>query len=122
MKPFMTGANCRPVMFMATPMAWPWTHKASSHQTYRGRGCKNYDAVVVYDADGKFVRSWGKEYKGGAHGLHLSREGNEEFFYICDIKRHMFAKHTHEGKELWRKWAPKIGQDIPGRTISVLPT
>jgi hypothetical protein len=70
-----------------------------------GAGAKVTDAVVVYDADGKFVRSWGKEYKGGAHGLHLSREGNDEFFYMCDINRHMFAKHTHDGQELWRKWA-----------------
>ena len=72
-----------------------------------GKGAKTDDAVVVFDADGKFVRSWGKEYKGGAHGLHLSREGQEEFFYLCDTKRHEFAKTTLAGKELWRKWAPE---------------
>jgi hypothetical protein len=72
-----------------------------------GAGAKIPDAVVVFDADGKFVRSWGKEYKGGAHGLHLSREGGEEFFYLCDPKRHLFAKHTHAGQELWRQWAPE---------------
>ena len=72
-----------------------------------GKGATIEDAVVVFDADGKFVRSWGKEYKGGAHGLHLSREGNEEFFYLCDPKRHLFAKTTLAGKELWRKWAPE---------------
>lgn len=65
------------------------------------------DAVVVFDADGKFIRSWGKAYKGGAHGLHLSREGKEEFFYLCDPKRHLFAKTTLDGRELWRKWAPE---------------
>src|SRR5262245_15710932 len=32
------------------------------------------DAIVVFDASGKFIRSWGPEYKGGAHGLHLSKE------------------------------------------------
>lgn len=72
-----------------------------------GAGAKIPDAMVVFDADGKFVRSWGKEYKGGAHGLHLSREGNEEFFYLCDFKRHLFAKHAHDGTEIWRKWAPE---------------
>src|ERR1700744_3817590 len=72
-----------------------------------GKGAKIDDAVVVFDADGKFVRSWGKEYKGGAHGLHLSREGKEEFFYLCDTKRHEFAKTDLSGKELWRKWAPE---------------
>jgi hypothetical protein len=72
-----------------------------------GRGATIEDAVVVFDADGKFVRSWGREYKGGAHGLHLSREGKEEFFYLCDPKRHLFAKTTLGGRELWRKWAPE---------------
>lgn len=72
-----------------------------------GASAKITDAVVVYDPDGKFVRSWGKEYKGGAHGLHLSREGNQEFLYMCDTKRHLFAKHTLDGTELWRKWAPE---------------
>jgi hypothetical protein len=72
-----------------------------------GAGATVDDAVVVFDANGKFIRSWGKEYKGGAHGLHLSREGNEEFFYLCDPKRHLFAKTTVDGTQLWRKFAPE---------------
>ena len=72
-----------------------------------GKGATIDDAVVVFDADGKFIRSWGKEYKGGAHGLHLSREGREEFFYLCDPRRHLFAKTTLDGKQLWRKFAPE---------------
>jgi len=72
-----------------------------------GKGATIDDAVVVFDAEGKFVRSWGKEYKGGAHGLHLCREGGGEFFYLCDPKRHVFAKTTLAGQELWRKWAPE---------------
>ena len=81
-----------------------------------GAGAKIEDAVVVFDGDGKFIRSWGKQYKGGAHGLHLSKEGGEEFFYLCDPKRHLFAKTTLEGKELWRKWAPEQcnGYTMPG--------
>jgi hypothetical protein len=72
-----------------------------------GAGATVDDAVVVFDANGKFIRSWGKEYKGGAHGLHLSREGGEEFFYLCDPKRHLFAKTTLDGTQLWRKFAPE---------------
>ena len=81
-----------------------------------GKGAQVEDAIVVFDVTGKFVRSWGKQYKGGAHGLHLSREGNEEFFYLCDPKRHIFAKTTLEGKEMWRKWAPEqcTGYAFPG--------
>ncbi len=72
-----------------------------------GKGATVEDAVVVFDADGKFIRSWGKQYKGGAHGLHLNREGGEEFFYLCDPKRHVVAKTDLQGKELWRMWAPE---------------
>src|ERR1700677_59189 len=71
-----------------------------------GQGATIDDAVVVFDADGKFIRSWGKQYKGGAHGLHLNREGGEEFLYLCDPKRHLVAKTDLNGKELWRMWAP----------------
>jgi len=40
------------------------------------------DTVVVFDSKGKFVRSWGKEYRGVAHGLWLRKEGKDEFFYL----------------------------------------
>jgi hypothetical protein len=26
------------------------------------------DSMVVFDAQGKFIKSWGKDFKGGAHG------------------------------------------------------
>src|SRR5262245_29554730 len=34
------------------------------------------DAMVVFDENGKFVRSWGGEYRTGAHGLHIRKEGS----------------------------------------------
>ena len=40
------------------------------------------DTVVVFDRSGRFIRSWGKEYRGVAHGLWLRKEGNEEFLYL----------------------------------------
>jgi hypothetical protein len=40
------------------------------------------DSMVVFDHNGKFIRSWGKEYKGVAHGMWLQREGKEEFLYL----------------------------------------
>ncbi|MGO8747915.1 MAG: peptidase [Thermoguttaceae bacterium] len=72
-----------------------------------GKGATIDDAIVVFDADGKFVRSWGKQYKGGAHGLHLNVEGGEEFLYLCDPRRHLVAKTDLNGNELWRMWAPE---------------
>lgn len=40
------------------------------------------DSVVVFDRKGKFVRSWGREYRGIAHGFDIRKEGREEFLYL----------------------------------------
>jgi hypothetical protein len=40
------------------------------------------DSMVVFDRDGKFVRSWGREFRGVAHGLHIRKEGSDEFLYL----------------------------------------
>ena len=71
-----------------------------------GAGSQSADAMVVYDADGKFVRSWGADYKGGAHGLHYSREGSDEFLYLCDPPRGLVEKTTLTGEKIWSRNAP----------------
>ena len=40
------------------------------------------DSMVVFDRAGKFVRSWGKEFRGVAHGMWLQKEGSQEFLYL----------------------------------------
>src|SRR5258708_5923465 len=45
------------------------------------------DAVLMFNRHGKFERSWGAEFRNGAHGLDIRKEGNEEFLYHCDINR-----------------------------------
>jgi hypothetical protein len=40
------------------------------------------DTVVVFDDKGRYVRSWGAQFKGVAHGLHLRKEGKDEFLYL----------------------------------------
>ncbi len=40
------------------------------------------DSVVVFDRNGKFVRSFGKQYRNVAHGMWLRKEGNTEFLYF----------------------------------------
>ena len=40
------------------------------------------DSMVVFDKKGKFIRSWGKEFRGVAHGLHIRKEGRDEFLYL----------------------------------------
>lgn len=64
------------------------------------------DAVVVFDPAGKFITSWGAEFKGGAHGLHLAKEGGREFFYLCDTARHALVKTTLQGEVVWERFCP----------------
>jgi len=58
------------------------------------------DTMVVFDHQGKFVRSWGPDFKGGAHGLLIRKEGSEEFLYLCDTKRGLVVKTTLEGEHV----------------------
>lgn len=57
-------------------------------------------AVVVFDPDGKYVTSWGGQFAGGAHGMQLVREGSDEFFYFCDIRRSIVQKTDLQGNVL----------------------
>jgi len=59
------------------------------------------DSMVVFDREGKFVKSWGREFKGGAHGLHIQKEGSTEFLYLCDTRRGVVVKATLDGEEVW---------------------
>ena len=59
------------------------------------------DSMVVFDPRGKFVKSWGREFKGGAHGLHIRKEGSTEFLYLCDTKRGVVVKTTLNGEQVW---------------------
>lgn len=65
------------------------------------------DSMVVFDAKGRFVKSWGKEFKGGAHGLHIRKEGRQEFLYLCDTKRALVVKATLDGEEVFTLGYPK---------------
>src|SRR5262249_39733303 len=40
------------------------------------------DTIVVFDPQGKFVRSFGKEYHGGGHGIDIREESGQEYLYL----------------------------------------
>lgn len=62
---------------------------------------RSKDAVVIFDQQGKFVKSWGEDFEVGAHGMLLSKEGNAEYLYLADPERHLVAKTTLDGERLW---------------------
>ena len=59
------------------------------------------DTIVVFDHKGKFVRSWGRQFKGGAHGLTIRKEGSGEFLYLCDYEHGIVTKRTLTGEEVF---------------------
>lgn len=76
-------------------------------------------SVVVYDAKGKFVRSWGDMFRDSAHGLHISKEGNTEYLYFASEKHGLTSKRTLKGEEVWTMGYPQnspVYQKGPGST------
>ncbi len=67
------------------------------------------DSVCVFQPDGTFIKSWGPEFKDGAHGLYLSRENDgAEYLFIADYVRQEVLKTTLDGEKLF-------GLGIPDR-------
>ena len=62
---------------------------------------ESLDTMVVFDHNGKFIRSWGRQFRGGAHGLTIQKEGSEEFLYLCDFMHGIVTKRTLKGEEVF---------------------
>lgn len=72
-----------------------------------GYGNTPLDTIVVFDKDGKFVRSFGKEYHQGGHGIDIRKDGNEEFLYLSDIFNRQVIKTNLKGEVVWKLDYPK---------------
>lgn len=73
-----------------------------------GRGTKApVDTIWVFDDKGKVVRSFGKGYHPGGHGIDLRKEGKEEFLYLCDIHHRQVVKTSLKGEIVWKLDYPK---------------
>lgn len=70
-------------------------------------GSYRQDAVLVFDQEGSFITSWGSDFAGGAHGLDIRKEGNNEFIYHCDTRRRLLVKTTLSGEHVWERNYPK---------------
>ncbi len=94
------------------------------------------DTMVVFDKDGKFIRSWGKEFRGVAHGLEIRKEGSDEFLYLTvnatnpgmtpqPALQAVVVKATTTGEIVWKiEGPPPIDQYKPsgGTPVRYNPT
>jgi hypothetical protein len=75
------------------------------------------DSIVVFDGKGKFVRSWGRDFKGVAHGMQVRKEGREEFLYLTlnaatprmvppPAEQAAVIKATTKGEIVWKIQGP----------------
>jgi hypothetical protein len=76
--------------------------------THQGVG-KKMDTVLVFDPKGKFVRSFGKEFHGGGHGIEIRKEGSDEFCYLSNTwtPELKVLKTTLKGEVVWKKGRPE---------------
>lgn len=84
------------------------------------------DSMVIFDSKGKFIRSWGKQLRGVAHGLHIQKEGRDEFLYLTANAANprmnpqpelqaALIKTTLGGEIVWKiQGPPDIEQYRPG--------
>jgi len=79
------------------------------------------DTVVVFDERGAFVRSWGRQFKGGAHGLSIRQEGREEFLYLCDYQHGIVTKRTLQGEEVFTLGYPAESPAYQAKNGAALP-
>ena len=64
--------------------------------------------MIVFDRDGNFLRAWGEDLFGRAHGLHI---GPDDMLYCTDDGNHTVRKCTPEGKVLLELGIP--GEPAP---------
>jgi hypothetical protein len=56
------------------------------------------NAVMMFDTDGRYLGSWGKQYAGGLHGMTVVRECDREVLYFTHTGRHEVVKATLDGQ------------------------
>lgn len=73
------------------------------------------DSVHEYDPDGKFIKAWGDEFKGAAHGMDLRTENGEELLYFAATKQHRVVKTNTKGEHVFELKYPKDARNAEGQ-------
>jgi hypothetical protein len=98
---------------MPEGFVWQTTHGVAIDEAgfvyikQQGHGGKPaIDTILVFDPKSKFVRSFGKEYHPGGHGIDIRKEGGEEFLYLSDVAHGQVLKTSLKGEVVWKKGVP----------------
>ncbi len=99
---------------LPSQFTWQTTHNVAVDRNgflyviHEGKASLNdHPSIFVFDPQGRYVRSFGKQFQGGGHGLEVRNENGDEFLYVTayqHLKR--FAKLTLKGETVWEKRAP----------------
>ena len=69
----------------------------SAGQVYVFQRGKKADPIVVFDAKGKYLRSWGKDIFGNPHGMRVDRN---DHVWVTDNGDHQVMKFARQGQLL----------------------
>ena len=94
--------------------SWQTTHNVAIDKAgnlyviHEGHADKpDHPSIFVFDSTGKFIRTIGKGYQGGGHGIEVREEGGQEFLYVCAYQQvKAFTKMDLNGEVVWHKHAP----------------
>jgi len=71
---------------------------------------------MIFDAKGKFLKSWGKGFEHGLHGMTLVREAAGEFLYLAHTSHHEVLKTSLDGQIIWRLPYPEASKIYSKKT------
>jgi hypothetical protein len=100
------------------PESKPWGNTHMVQELADGRILVHHtgpESVHVFDPDGKFISAWGAEFAGGAHGMDLRKEGNEEFLYFAPSGQHRVVKTNLKGEKVFELGYPKDAKNAEGK-------
>lgn len=93
---------------------WQTTHNVAVdsegllYVIHEGRADQtDHPAIFVFDAEGKYVRSFGAQFQGGGHGIEIRNDGGQEFLYVAAYQAvRSIAKLDLQGEVVWHLGAP----------------
>lgn len=93
---------------------WQTTHNVAVdpdglvYVIHEGRADQpDHPSIFVFDPTGRYVRSFGKQFQGGGHGLEIQVEAGTPYLYVTAYQQvKAFAKLDLRGETVWEKYAP----------------